>query len=399
MNMEFAQRHDAPDVEHGAKLRVIVGATGIFGLFPLSLSPLIVSAAQRQGLSPVEAGILASCLLSGVAVTAIGLGAVSDRLSLRKTFAAGLLVVVAAQAAMLATGVSSFAALCLLWLVSGLGSGCGVVVGDVMLAKTRNPTMTAGQGLAITSFLMLCIFPLGTYLIATIGAPTMSLLSIGSALGVFALVRGLDLDRLAAPRRTPGRERSVLLTPPALALAIAIAFFWVRDGMIWSFSASNAERLGIPPADVGLLLGAAGVCGVLGCCASAWVARSGSVGRGFAIFSGLAAAVVAGLWTLSAEPRGFTALQLSYNALQLFSYPFLLGFAAQLDKTGRLAAIAGGMTLLGAAIGPIAAGVAVEGWGSGGLVVGVTLVSLVSVLAFVQATRRGAREVRFAAAV
>ncbi|HEX8584253.1 MAG TPA: MFS transporter [Allosphingosinicella sp.] len=388
MNRELA-RQDVPDAGHRAKLRVIVGATGLFGLFPLSLSPLIVSAAQNQGLSPVEAGILASCLLTGVSATAIGLGAVSDRLSLRRVFTAGLLVVVAAQAAMLATGASSFAALCLLWLVSGFGSGCGVVVGDVMLAKTRNPMMTAGQALAITSFLMLCVFPLGTYLIDAIGPSTMSILSIGSALGAFALVRGLDLDGLAGSRRITQRTGQVLFTPPAIALAVAIAFFWIRDGMIWSFSASNAERLGIAPADVGLVLGAAGVCGVLGCCASAWVARSGAVSRGFALLAGLATATVAALWTMSAEPRGFAALQLSYNALQLFTYPFLLGFAAQLDRTGRLAAIAGGMTLLGAAIGPIAAGVAVEGWGSSGLAVGVSLVSLVSVIAFVRATARG----------
>lgn len=375
-----------------ARLRAIVGATGIFGLFPLSLSPLIVAAAQNHlSLSAIDAGILATALLAGVSASAFALGAIAGRLSIRKTFTAGLLLVVAAQALMLLFPSNSLAVLCIGWFVSGLGSGCGVVVGDITLARTRNPMMTAGLGMAITSVLMLCVFPLGTYLISTMGFHAVSLMSLGSVVAAFVLVLRLDLDGLAPRMRGAVRTAGSVLSLPVLALVVSIGFFWIRDGMIWSFSATSAERLGIVEADVGLLLGVAGVCGVLGCCASVWVSRSGVVKKSTVLFAVAAAAVVASLWALASNARDFTILQLAYNALQLFTYPLMLGFAAEIDRSGRLAAFSGGMTLFGAAAGPVISGLAVEQWGHDGLVVGVSAVNLVSVLAFLVAIREARR--------
>lgn len=376
-----------------ARLRAIVGATGIFGLFPLSLSPLIVAAAQKHlGLSTIDAGILATALLAGVSAAAFALGAGAGRLPIRRTYTAGLLLVAVAQALMLLFPSKSLAVLCAGWFVSGIGSGCGVVVGDITLARTRNPMMTAGVGMAITSVLMLCVFPLGTYLIATVGFHAVSMMSLGSVAAGFVLLLGLDLDGLVP--RAPGTRRAQggHLGLPVLALVVSIGFFWIRDGMIWSFSASAAERLGIAEADVGLLLGVAGICGVLGCCVSAWVSRSGVVRKSTVLYAVALAAVVSSLWALAANARDFTILQLAYNALQLFTYPLMLGFAAQVDPSGRLAAFSGGMTLFGAAAGPVISGLAVEQWGHDGLVIGVGVVNLVSVLAFlvaIQNARQG----------
>lgn len=388
MNMELTRHSGIRDPQHAAKLRVMIGATGIFGLFPLSLSPLVVAAAQRQGHSLVEAGILATCLLAGVSSSAVTLGAMSDRLSLRVTFRAGVALLACIQLLLLALGDLPLGALCLLWTLGGVGSGCGIVVGDVMLARTRNPMMTAGQALALSSLLMLFVFPAGSALSEAIGMPAMSFLSLGSAAAALALVGRSDLDALARRETARLRERPGILSRSAIGLAVAIAFFWIRDGMIWSFSASNAEWVGLASGDVGLLLGAAGVCGVLGCCASAWVTRSGAVRRGAAVLAAVAAAVVAASWTLASEPVTFVLLQLAYNALQLFTYPFLLGLAAQLDGSGRIAAIAGGMTLFGAAVGPIGSSLVTEMWGAAGLFTAVAVVSAVSVLALVLATRR-----------
>ncbi len=374
------------------RLRAIVGAAGIFGLFPLSLSPLIVAAAQKHlSLSAIDAGILATALLAGVSAAAFTLGAMARRLPVRRTCTAGLLLVAIVQGLMLLWPPHSFGLLCAGWFVSGLGAGCGVVVGDITLARTRNPMMTAGLGMAITSVLMLCVFPLGTTLIEAIGFPAASMLSLGSVVAAFALLWGLDLDALVPRERTAGPVQGAALGAPVVALIISIGFFWIRDGMIWSFSATSAEKLGIAAADVGLLLGVAGVCGVLGCCASAWVARSGVVRKPTVLGAVALSAVVATLWALSSTARDFTILQLSYNALQLFTYPLMLGFAAQVDRTGRLAAFSGGMTLFGAAVGPVVSGLAVERWGNDGLVVCVGAVNLVSVLAFLMAIQEARR--------
>lgn len=369
----------AAAMRQSTTLRAIVATSGLFGLFPLSLSPIMVAAGQRGGLSEIEAGSWVTSMLLGVAASAIGLGALSERLALRNMLTVGVGLVVVVQALLLGFAQLPLALLCLLSFISGLGSGCGIVAGDVILARARNPMATAGAAMAITSTLMLGVFPVGMWLTATLGMGAIPLLASASALISLALTAGIDFEKLRGARGAValGRRRFDLA---AMLLLACLFFFWARDGMVWSFAAIRAEQIGFAPESIGLVLGLAGACGIIGSAFSALLAHARPIAPNILVLAAIPPALAASTWALTGDPFGFAGLQLSYNALQLFAYPLIIGFAAQKDGSGRLAAVAGGMTLLGAAAGPIIGGTASAIGGSGGLASAVATISLASVL-------------------
>lgn len=362
------------------RLRAIIATTGLFGLFPLSLSPLMVAAGQAGGLSDLAAGSWVTSMLLGVAASAIGLGLISNRLRLGHILRLGTSAVVIIQLLLLVLSDLPLPLLCLLAFGSGLGSGCGIVVGDVLLARARNPMATAGIAMAITSTLMLGVFPLGMTMVADWGMATIAVLAIGSALMVLAMTAGLPFEQLRSGEIAASPVRGSF-APAAYFLLLCLFFFWARDGMVWSFAAIRAEGVGFAPDSIGLILGLAGACGIVGSAASAWIARGRSIAPDAVLAATVLPAMAACAWALADTRIAFGSLQLGYNALQLFAYPLLIGLAAQMDGSGRLAAVAGGMTLLGAAAGPIIGGAVSAFAGSIGLASAVAASSLASLLA------------------
>lgn len=368
-----------PSTEHRGHLRTIIAASGLFGLFPLSLSPVMITAGRGAGLSEIEAGVWATAMLLGVAASAIVVGALSNRLGARRVLTSGAILVILAQMLSFVAGTATLWLTCLLAFTAGLGFGCGIVVGDLVLARTKNPMAVAGRAMAITSLLMLIVFPIGMALTETVGTSGIALLASTSAVAALIITNGTKLTGLAGGANR--QSRPVALGARSLLLLGCVFLFWTRDGMIWSFAAVRAEQMGFDSQSVGLILGAAGACGVVGSALSAWAASTYTLSRGILVLACVPPALAAAAWAQTTSPLTFVSLQLAYNATQLFAYPLLIGIAAQIDGSGRLAAFAGGMTLLGSAAGPVTGAALFSIGGAAALALAVGSIGAISVLA------------------
>ena len=77
------------------------------------------------------------------------------------------------------------------------------------------------------------------------------------------------------------------------------------------------------------------------------------------------AATACAQWFLvnAASGTTYAVAQVGWGLAFYFTAPYMLGLAASLDRQGRWTVTAGALMMLGAAIGPLMAGSAIEHWG------------------------------------
>jgi MFS family permease len=127
------------------------------------------------------------------------------------------------------------------------------------------------------------------------------------------------------------------------------------DGMLWTFTERVAERLGLDVQTIGIVLGGALVCGVLGAAFSAFVGERFGVVLPIAISLPLLGGSYLAV-TLAPSPPVYIVAQLLVLFLFGFTIPYLLGFNGSLDPKGRVMVAASGAMLVGMAVGPVVSG-------------------------------------------
>jgi predicted MFS family arabinose efflux permease len=138
--------------------------------------------------------------------------------------------------------------------------------------------------------------------------------------------------------------------------------FLIAGAAVYAFSAPLGERAGLDTREVGYALALASFLGLTGALAATKL--NVRLGRAIPILLSCAGfSVVVLVLCLWRDFAGYLFALIASLMIYYFSTPYFFGLAAALDRTGRWAAAAGSIYLLGFAAGPLVAGTAIAAAG------------------------------------
>jgi len=313
---------------------------------------LIGSLIDGFGLDEVGAGLLGSLELGGLAFASLLLAPRVDRMSRRHLAICGVIAACAGHGLSALAG--SFPVLVLARVVAGLGEGAAIAAANSAAASARDPDRLFAQATVLGGLVFAGALVLLPYAIEPWGHSG----GFGAIVGISILCVPFLFwlptlsESAAASRGLPGRR---LLGITTLA---SIFLFSVGQGAIWAFSERIGITVGFSREEVGLALGGTTLAGLAGGVIAAVVGTRG--GRPTLLAVGLGGNVVA-TWmvVIAGSSELYLAGLLAWAIAFFFALPYLLGTAAALDPVGRWTAAAAGISAVGVAIGPGAAGLMV----------------------------------------
>lgn len=201
-------------------------------------------------------------------------------------------------------------------------------------------------------------------------------------LGIVCLV-SLPLFWLlpAAPGVPERSEFTTHRLTGVVAATLAGAFMLDMCGQgLWAFTERIGVGVGLGLPEIGKVAALGNFSGLIGSVVAAWLGTRR--GRTAPLAVGVAATACA-QWFLvnAASGATYAAAQVGWGLAFYFTVPYIMGLAASLDRQGRWTVTVGALMMLGAAIGPLMAGSAIENWGYAGfawLLMACTAVAFVS---------------------
>ena len=343
-----------PSRDPRSLLPCVVASLGA-GLLGFNALPVAVGALiDGAGLDAGQAGWVASLELAGMALSALVLAPRVAALSLRSVAFGAAGVALSAHA--LSALAEGFGALALTRLMAGLAEGAIVAAGNALIATSRDPDRFAARveivgGLAAAALLVALPYVAAAH----------------AQRGVFlamAVVVVACLPLLAwVPRRAlaPHHAGGLRVAFGRRAFPVLLAGFLLTSGesAIWAFLERIGVRAGVPPASIGLLLGASTLVGLMGAGLAAWLGTR--IGRRLPLVLGIAAQALACWAVANAETTSpYVVATLAYALAFFFVQPYLVGTAAFIDPQGRVVAAYAGVVLIGGGVGPGLGGMLVE---------------------------------------
>ena len=233
----------------------------------------------------------------------------------------------------------------------GLGLGCVYAAVNSVGATSKNPDKVFGYSTAITFLLYAITQPLMSKIIGIFGF---------SGACIFLTIAGfISLLFIRNIPREPGiveQQKVEVHWRYYIALLITIMLFNLAAGTTWAFvERVGVSRFGLDIEIIGLILGVGTAAGVVGAYSASWAYNH--LGRINSILFGLvlSGATSYGITNSTTIPV-YTGSIILYWFIYLFLYPLLFSAAAELDRSGRLATITGGLLWLAVGIGPAVGG-------------------------------------------
>lgn len=337
-------------------LYVLLALLGTAGFFYVNLAAAIVDGlVGTLGFTHAEAGTVMSANIYGASLGGLAAVFVVRRLTWRPVLVGLLGALVALELGCL--WVQSYTVLLPLRAVDGLVGGMSVGVALSLLARTRFPDRAFGA-------LLVFQFAFG-------GLGSWWLPSVVEAHGtwvLFACMAAMDLAALVTAAFLPMRNKgSTKHQDGAAALPVA-PVFWLTAATLLALFLFQAAQMGlfafiIPLGEnseltlpfISQTVGWTTWIGTLGAvCVIAFGVRMGrAVPLGVAMVVTLVG--ISGFYLAHHQPVFFAANALS-AITWAFVVPYLFGIVSMLDRTGRLATLAGFVSGLGLASGPLIAG-------------------------------------------
>ena len=353
-----------------AELRIAVSVIAALGLqfFGAGAMPLLLGAVIDQlNLTASEAGLLGTIELAGVAIAATATAPIVARRS--RAVLAMLGCVLAAIGQLMAVQVDTLALLALSRVVAGAGMGVAAAAAQAAVAAEAHPDRLFGIFFAAFTPLAALLLLALPYLIAARG--------YGAGYAVLAAISllAIPLAIWLPPPPIAGETRITrLVRAPHRAVAIpalfAVALIAASDLGIWTFIERIGSRAGLAQKDIGLALGSATLAGSASAAVAAWLGTR--VGRTLPIVVSFGSMVVVAVALAnSSAVTTYVPLVIVWSASVFVAYTYALGTLAAADVSGRWSAAAAGARSAGAALGPVAAGLAVtsNGYEGAGLLV------------------------------
>lgn len=257
-----------------------------------------------------------------------------------------------------------FIVLLALRAITMLGGGTLMVLCMTSAATSDNRDRVYGLwvvGQLIAGAIGLFVLP---HVFAALGLRVLYFALAALALGISPLSRGfpatLGMRAGEASVRKPAR------TAPALLVALsigAVTAFYLAIGSIWTFASRAATEAGLDAQSTGSILAVASVMGIAGAGLASYIgdrlARRAMLAVGYAL-------LVAALVGLATQPHttGYSAAIFSFKFAWTFVLPFILATIARIDPSGRLIATLNLVIGGSLAIGPLLAGLLLDGGGT-----------------------------------
>lgn len=331
---------------------IFIGWQGVMAV-PIQIGALV----DGMGISESRSSLLGTIEITAVSLVTILLATRIGAWSKPRVALMGLALVVGGQ--LLTAAAENYLSLVLVRTIVGIGAGlvygaaCSCIAGIAQGDRFFAWGIGLGQ-IALASLLF------GLPFVQAYGVHK----GVFFTLAITAVLAGTVLVKLPDGReRQNARSQSAATVPlPMIVLFFtALTLFNIAIGMLWGFVERRAGELEMDPAQVGLILAALPVGGILGSL------TAGTIGNRFGRLIPLAGALFAcgaACFTVALVGIHF-ALMLAVLALgvcELFVVAFMIGTASTMDSVGRFSTLAGGMTLLTYGFGPGIGGI-LSGWG------------------------------------
>jgi MFS family permease len=262
----------------------------------------------------------------------------------------------------LSAAVSGYTAIALVRVATGVCCGVVLAAGNAAAAASKDPDRL----FALVAFLA------GVAATVLLWTLPYAVVPWGYA-GGFALLGIVCLVALplfwwlpAAPGVPEQGEFPTRGFTGAVAATLAGVFMLEMCGQgVWAFTERIGVGVGLDLADIGKVAALGNFSGLLGSVVAAWLGTRR--GRTAPLAFGVGTTALA-QWFLVNASSGTTyaVAQVGWGLAFYFTAPYMLGLAASLDRQGRWTVSAGAMMMLGAAMGPLMAGSAIESWGYAG---------------------------------
>lgn len=353
------------------------------GFFYINIMSAIVDGlVTGWGFDNARAGTVAAANIYGASIGALVAALVVRRLRWRPTLALLLGVLLLLDLASIA--VREPTPLTLLRALHGLVGGMAVGVSYSVMARTQSPDRAFGMLLLVQfglAGLGLMVLP---PLVPTHGAQLLFLVLAGfSAVALLALP---VLPRFGDAAATQDERRQALAPAARRTAAFALLAMFLFQGGNMALSAfiiGLGERFGLARDFISNTLGWATWIGALGAVAVIAMGTPRNRLRPLLVaFALTLAGTVAFFW--SGSKAVFFIANVGTAITWSFVVPCLFGMLSQLDRSGGLATLAGFVSKMGLASGPLLAGIVLRGGGDHALIataLGILALSAVATLA------------------
>lgn len=361
-----APRRGLPHVPEDSLLAsVLLSFLATAGLFYVNIMAALVDGLiSGAGLTPKQAGLVASANVYGAALGALIAVFIIRRLPWRPTALSVLCGLIAVD--LISTLIKAPDLLIGLRFFHGLMGGLLVGVAFAVIARTKTPDRTFGMLLVVQFGLgglglmflprLVPVFGHGVLFLA-LAAFSAVTLAMTPFLGVYA----------PRPAPSPLAARTATRWVPLILAFAAIFLFQAANMGLAAYIIGLGKAAGLELGLITSTLGAANWIGALG--SMLVVAIGVRFGRFWPLMAGLAL-TLGGTWAFhfSGLPWIFLIANIGTAVTWAFVIPYLLGMCAAFDSVGQMAALGGFFSKMGLASGPALAAFVVVGGQYDGLI-------------------------------
>ncbi|HNP36694.1 MAG TPA: MFS transporter [Woeseiaceae bacterium] len=362
---------------NGVAARIIMSFLATAGLFYANIMPALVDGLIKGlGFSVEDAGFVGSANVYGAAAGALIVVFLIRRINWRPTAYVLLCGLICMD--LLSMLVKTPDLMIMTRFFHGMIGGALVGTGFAVIARASNPDRTFGVLLVVQ-------FGLGGLgnlflprLVPVFGTNALFLSLIAFSFATLLMVPFLAQYRLRIPDpKIPADVPVRVAMRPLLLTLLAIFLFQAANMGLFAFIIGLAQHATLELDFITWTLALSGWIGIAG--ALLVVALHTKYGRTVPLAIALVV-TIAGFWALhhSANTTLFLVANCAMGITWAFVIPYLLGLAAEFDRTGQMAALGGFASKMGLASGPMAAGMVLSGSQDYGLLINMGIAALVA---------------------
>lgn len=321
---------------------IFIGWQGVMAV-PIQIGALV----DGLGMSERDSGLLGTIEITTVALVTMLLAARIGLWSKPRVAIAGLVLVIGGQ--LLTVVAPGYLLLTICRLSVGVGAGLiyGAACSCIAGIQEGDRIFAWGMGLgqiALAGLLFSLPFAQSFGVVAGV------FVTLAVTAGVFGVMLPRVPDGREIVSDTSDAEARVSLSMIVLFFA-ALTLFNIAIGMLWGFVERRADELQMDPAQLGLILAALPIGGIVGSMTAGFI--GGKFGRLRPLAGALLACTLA-CFTVSAVSVDVALILaiLVLGVCELFVVAFMIGTASTMDTAGRYSTLAGGATLLTYGFGP-----------------------------------------------
>ena len=348
------------------RILVASAASCAVGFTTIFVQPILFfEIMSRAGLSESSTGVVLSVEMLAVSVSSGLCSRLCKNSSFVSVAVAGTVIAALANAISIVS--SSYSSLLAARFLCGLGEGSALMVASVAPARFANPD----RAYAIINAFTVIIGTLAVYVAPWVGRVTGGPMAFPTMLAIFtALIPAIVLmprsERFAGAGVVSANVEAKTESGSLVALCSSFFVLITVNSAIFALSAILGRQAGLSEQAVNDAIAVAIMCSLVGSLVAGIIGVR--FGRWLPMAVGVTAITVA-LYVMCTvhTPKSFRSTAAIQMMGDYFIFPYILGSAAELDRTGRGVAAANAAVPLSYAVGPFLGGVLLQYFGFGTL--------------------------------